>query len=166
MGVIRPSTSHLSTGEAEDEWTLRANCRGKPPGLFEFYERDSPACEGMNHQQRVEFNDTNFRLAEEICIECPVMLKCGEAADRDDKYWTVRGGLPPVGLVNDAKRYANVGRPVGARTRNPKTGKPVGDRECGRGHLVQGGGRCKECKRVNNKLRQRKVRTAEREASG
>lgn len=134
---------------SQERWEESANCKGKAFELFEYQEKDSPLTDGMKYKQRIEFNRVNFELASEICIECPVMFKCEEAATPTERYWTVRGGHPPGRFDEEARRYDNVGgRVIAAPT----------DRVCKRGHVVKGGGRCKDCKRANNTERQRRVR--------
>lgn len=151
---------------SEEGWEAKANCVGKAFELFEYQEKDSPLAVDMNHKQRMDFNDANFHMASEICIECPVMLKCGAEATRTEKYWTVRGGEIPGRHHEEVKRYANVGRPPGAKNKipkGPKWRKLTGvDRICQRGHTVVGGGRCPTCKRTNNTIRQREVRAKAR----
>ena len=153
-----------SAHDPDERWELRANCLGKAFELFEYQEKDSPLARGMSHSERMDFNDANFHMAEEICIECPVMFKCGAEASRVEKYWTVRGGEAPKRHAEEKQRYANVGRPPGAKNKippGPKWRKLTGvDRICQRGHTVVGGGRCPVCKRTKNTARQREVRKA------
>lgn len=155
--------------DREPAWQEQANCKGKAFELFEYQEKDSPLTEGMKYKQRIAFNRTNFQLAEEICIECPVMLICGSSATAEEKMWTVRGGEIPTRFEEEAKRYDNVGRPVGSRNKNyagrdagGQFRKEPGDRVCQRGHTVPGGGRCQTCKREGNTVRQRAYREAAR----
>jgi len=149
-----------------DNWMRKANCVGHPFELFEYQDNDSPLTVGMDFRERMEFNAANFKLAEEICIECPVMLRCPEEADLKDKYWTVRGGEPPDRLQAESKRFErpNNGRPVGSRNKEPRPQAAPGSRVCQNGHYQADGGRCKACKRDRNLINQR-VRRA-REASG
>jgi len=127
-----------------DQWQDKANCRDKTLELFEYTEKDSPLAKGMNFKKRMAFNEANFELAGEICIECPVMLDCKSNATDDEKFWTVRGGEVPARYLLDPERYANVGRPaVGTN------GAPA-DRICKNGHEVKGGGDCKECRAEAN----------------
>lgn len=133
---------HLSY-DRPDEWRDKANCRDKTLELFEYTEKDSPLAKGMNFKERMAFNVANFELAEEICIECPVMFDCKTSATEDEKFWTVRGGEPPARYLLDPERYANVGKPAERL--------PNGDRMCRRNHLVPGGGDCKQCKSEANK---------------
>jgi hypothetical protein len=128
-----------------DEWQDKANCRDKTLELFEYTEKDSPLAKGMNFKERMAFNEANFGLAEEICIECPVMFDCKSNATEDEKFWTVRGGEPPARYLLDPERYANVGRPAGGTN-----GVPA-DRVCVHGHHVKGGGDCKECRAEANR---------------
>lgn len=131
-----------------DHWSDKANCKGKAFELFEYQESDSPLAKDMNFKQRVEFNKANFDLAEEICIECPVFFQCKEDAAEEDKFWTVRGGEPPARFAGDPERYAKNGR------------KPFapGDRTCGNGHFVPGGGKCKTCHSERQRLYRDKAR--------
>lgn len=125
-------------------WQDQANCLDNTPELYAYQEVDSPLTAGMSFKERLEFNQTNFRLAEEICIECPVFLECGSSASDEEKFWTVRGGEPPARIHMDVNRYKNHGR--------PKLGTVVeGGRLCGREHFVPGGGDCKECRKENNR---------------
>lgn len=153
-----------SAYDPNERWELKANCLGKAFELFEYQEKDSPLARGMSHKERMAFNSDNFYMASEICIECPVMLKCRSEATRVEKYWTVRGGEAPARHIEELSRYANVGRPPGAKNKVsnlPKWRKATGvDRVCQRDHLVKGGGRCPVCKREQNTARQREVRKA------
>lgn len=133
-----------------ERWEEKANCKGMAFTLFEYAEKDSPACKDMDYMTRMAFNRTNFELAAEICIECPVMFKCIESATTDERAWTVRGGLIPTRFINEAHRYDNQGRPA-------KAGQ---DRICSRGHHVKGGGRCKDCKRIRDVAAQRDRRAS------
>jgi hypothetical protein len=151
---------------SEDRWEERANCKGKAFELFEYQEKDSPLTEGMNFKERIEFNKVNFELAGEICIECPVFFECEKNASPQERYWTVRGGEPPGRFDEESKRYDNVGRPPGAKNKQPRAVASPSDRVCQRGHVVKGGGRCKDCKRANNTARQRRVRREARERAG
>jgi hypothetical protein len=151
---------------SEDRWEDSANCKGKAFELFEYQEKDSPLTEGMNFKQRIEFNRVNFELAGEICIECPVYFKCEEAASPTERYWTVRGGNPPGRFDEESKRYDNVERPPGAKNKQARAVAAPTDRVCQRGHVVKGGGRCKDCKRANNTARQRRVRREARDKAG
>lgn len=125
-----------------DQWQDRANCRDKTLELFEYTEKDSPLAKGMNFKERMAFNEANFDLAGEICIECPVMFDCKTNATIDEKFWTVRGGEPPARYLLDPERYANVGKPAA---------QPGVDRVCKRGHDVPGGGDCKICRSEANR---------------
>lgn len=128
-----------------DQWQDKANCRGKTLELFEYTEKDSPLAKGMKFNERMAFNVANFELAEEICIECPVMFECKDAATEDEKFWTVRGGEVPSRYLLDPDRYANVGRSAGG------TNGVTQDRVCRNGHEVMGGGDCKQCRSEANK---------------
>lgn len=141
-----------------DHWSDQANCKGKAYELFEYQEKDSPLTEGMSFRERIEFNDANFFLAGEICIECPVMLTCLAEATSDEKYWTVRGGEVPGRFVAQMTAYKNKGRPIGSKNKLPAPKLEPGDRVCTHGHLVKNGGRCKECKRASNARRMRESR--------
>ena len=110
-----------------DHWADRANCKGKAFELFEFQEKDSPLAAGMSFRERQEFNLTNFEIAAEICIECPVFFECKEKSTAEDRHWTVRAGEPPT-------RF---------RAETPADG----GRYCQRGHWLPEGGRCTTCKR-------------------
>lgn len=143
-------------------WMEKANCQGMAHELFEYQEKDSPLCAGMKYTDRVNFNGANFQLAEEICIECPVMLICEEKATPEQRYWTVRGGNAPGRFDEESKRYENVGRPPGSKNKKPRAVAAPGDRVCKRDHVVKGGGRCKTCKHENNVIRQRRVRAEAR----
>jgi hypothetical protein len=151
---------------SEDRWEERANCKGKAFELFEYQDKDSPLTEGMKFKDRIDFNRTNFQLAEEICIECPVFFECEANASPTERYWTVRGGNPPGRFDEESKRYDNVGRPPGAKNKQARAVASPTDRVCQRGHVVKGGGRCKDCKRANNTARQRRVRREAREKAG
>lgn len=142
------------------EWEERANCKGKAFELFEYQEKDSPLTKDMKFKERLAFNYQNFELASEICIECPVMFECLNSATAEDRYWTVRGGEPPKRFDIEAEQLAKTGRPTGSKTVRP--GEP---RTCKRGHYLPNGGRCKDCKREQNTIRQREVRRAAREAA-
>lgn len=127
-----------------EQWQDKANCRGKALELFEYQEKDSPLAAGMSFKERLAFNQTNFQLAEEVCIECPVFFQCEQNATDEEKFWTVRGGNAPGRIEVDVQRYANQGR--------PKLGRVVdGGRMCGRDHFVPGGGDCGECRKENNR---------------
>lgn len=131
-----------------ERWEEQANCRGKAFELFEYQDTDSPLTQGMTYKARMEFNRVNYELASEICIECPVMVACGEAATPEERQWTVRGGQMPGRFQLEAKRYDHNGRP---RSKGD-------DRICQRGHHVKGGGRCPACKKATNeRARQRKL---------
>lgn len=149
--------------DREPAWEEKANCKGKAFELFEYQEKDSPLTDGMNFKERIEFNRVNFELAGEICIECPVMFECEKNASPTERYWTVRGGEPPGRFDEESKRYDNVGRKPGSKNRAVAS---MSDRVCQRGHVVKGGGRCKDCKRTNNTARQRRIRREAREQAG
>lgn len=127
-----------------EQWQDKANCRDKTLELFEYTEKDSPLAKGMNFKERMAFNQANFELAEQICIECPVFFECKDSATEDEKFWTVRGGEPPARYLLDPERYAKVGRPAGR-----KNGETA-DRMCKNGHEVKGGGDCKACRSESN----------------
>lgn len=124
-----------------DDWADEANCKGKAYELFEYQEKDSPLAAGMNFQERMELNATNFELAAEVCIECPVFFQCRESASADEKRWTVRGGEVPTRFTYEKNQ---------AVANQERTGKT---RRCQRNHVVEGGGRCKACKREAMKKR-------------
>lgn len=113
-----------------DHWADRANCAGKAYELFEYQEKDSPLARDMDFQERRAFNATNFELAAEICIECPVFIQCGESATVEDKQWTVRAGETPTRFAYEDKRNAG----------------PKVPRVCSKSHYVPNGGRCPACK--------------------
>lgn len=138
---------------SEGRWEEKANCRGKAPELFEYHSDDSPHTQGMKFKERLEYNETNYLIASEFCIECPVMFICGAEASDEERRWTVRGGEKPTQVNADAVRYAQVGRPAKG-----------GDRICQRGHRVKGGGRCKVCKQENGKLWLREYRARQKAA--
>lgn len=139
------STSHLSYTK-NNPWQERAKCAGMAPEIFEYVEKQSPVAKGMSNGARLDMNIANAQLAEEICIECPVFFECGKAANDEDRRWTTRQGEMPGRLVSDIEtRERNAGR-------DPKTGQRL-DRTCDRGHLVLGGGRCKQCKADARKAR-------------
>lgn len=117
----------------KDHWADQAQCKGKAFELFEYQEKDSPLAKGMTYRERLEFNTTNFELAAEICIECPVFFQCKEAATDEDRQWTVRGGEEPTRFQYER-----------AQGVLDSTGK---GRTCQRGHYLEFGGRCKLCKR-------------------
>lgn len=137
-----------------DDWADDANCKGKAYELFEYQEKDSPLAAGMNFQERMELNATNFELAAEICIECPVFFQCKEAASPDERRWTVRGGEVPTRFTYEKNQAL--------ATYNKGTGAT---RKCQRGHVVEGGGRCKVCKREAMKKR-RQNEKAQRQQDG
>jgi hypothetical protein len=147
----RTKNPYLYPDVSPDRWEEQANCKGKAFELFEYQDTDSPLTDGMNYRTRMEFNKVNYELASEICIECPVMLECGESASAQEKHWTVRGGLMPGRFEYESKRYDNNGRP---RSKGD-------DRICQRGHVVKGGGRCPVCKKATNE-RARARKAAER----
>lgn len=122
-----------------DHWADRANCKGKAFELFEYQDKDSPLAKGMSFRERIEFNTTNFELAAEICIECPVFFECKKAATDDDLTWTVRAGEIPTRFTYEKQLGEGYSGP----------GKP---RTCQRGHYLEGGGRCKVCKREAMRL--------------
>lgn len=146
-----------------DEWKKQANCVGKATELFEYQEKDSPLAVGMNFRERLALNETNFQLAEDICIECPVMFVCRDKADDDEKFWTVRGGAPPKRYDEEKVRYDFVGRKMGGKNAKPFKGAGK-DRYCHVNHLVPGGGPCLTCKKARTADWQRRNRKALREA--
>lgn len=124
-----------------DHWADKANCKGKAFELFEYQEKDSPLAAGMDFRERLEFNTTNFEMAAEICIECPVFFQCREAATEEDRRWTVRAGEEPTRFVNERVLGDDYKGPGKART-------------CQRGHFLEHGGRCNLCK--NAAMRKRR----------
>lgn len=136
-------------------WSDRANCRGKAFELFEYQDADSPLAAGMSTAERRAFNDTNFELAAEICIECPVFFECKESATEEDRVWTVRAGEPPA--RSDADEARSLAYFASAR-KDPEV--------CARGHAVPGGGRCKTCKREANRKNARVYRARQRAERG
>lgn len=153
----RPNSPFLSPDTiSEGPWQEQGNCVGKAPELFEYQEAKSPLAKGMSFQSRIEFNKTNFELAAEICIECPVMFTCLKEADEEDRKWTVRGGEPPTRFDLELMHFNNL-----AKGRN----KPGQDRFCQRNHFVKGGGRCQECNRQAKAESQRRRRAAAKAAA-
>jgi hypothetical protein len=133
-------------------WESRANCKGKPVELFEYQEKNSPLARDMSFAERLIFNDSNFKQAEEICIECPVFFECGATATEEDRTWTVRQGEMPGRFQAEAE--AAQGRPA--------KGAP---RVCQRGHYQPNGGTCNRCRYdSNNKRRKERRAQAAREA--
>jgi hypothetical protein len=122
--------------DREPAWQEQANCKGKAFELFEYQEKDSPLAKGMSYRERLEFNDANFELAAEICIECPVFLQCGENATEEDRQWTVRAGEAPLRFADEKE---GLGSPAA--------------RVCQAGHFLPDGGRCKMCKKEANRKR-------------
>lgn len=139
--------------DSRSDWADRANCKGKAFELFEYQEVDSPLAKDMKTKTRLQFNYTNFELAAEICIECPVFFECGEHATEDDKYWTVRQGEPPGRFTQEKEAYERKGKYKPSR----RDGE---DRICQRGHLVKGGGRCRECKKATNQRHRARLKAA------
>lgn len=134
--------------DSEDEyWESRANCGGAAYELFEYQDLDSPMTTGMDYRQRIAFNSMNFDRAIELCVECPVMLICGEKATDEEKYWTVRGGELPGRFHKEADKIGKLGRPKGGGG---------GPRICKRGHVAVG--QCVECKKILNANRKRRSR--------
>lgn len=123
-------------------WTEDANCVGKATEIFDYQDLESPLAEGLSRRERLEMNQANHTLAEEICIECPVFFQCKDAASEDDLFYTVRAGEKPGALVKEEARFG------------PQA------RVCKRGHDVPHGGRCVECRNHARRLR-RKASKAE-----
>lgn len=130
----------------DDHWADQANCQGLSSTIFEYQEKDSPLTKDMSFGERLAFNQKNFEEAAEICIECPVMFQCIAGATKDDKQWTVRGGEPPTRFAYEktSGQLTGVGR----------------ERVCVRGHHLEFGGRCKECKRIAMASRRAAARAA------
>ncbi len=126
--------------EPDHPWTHDAKCRGMAYELFEYQETSSPLAAGMNFKERLDFNQANHALAEEICIECPVFFQCLDAAGATDRRYTVRGGEKPRALEADEDAWADGKHISPARGIKLKT-------TCKFGHdRSQPGGRCRECR--------------------
>lgn len=69
-----------------------ALCLEEKPSLFEYDPLEWPGRTPEEWQLDIEY-------AMDVCIECPLMVRCGAEANAEDREWSVRGGLPP-------KRYA------------------------------------------------------------
>lgn len=111
----------MSYGKQPEDWREKAHCVLFPKQWFEVIERGSPRAGDLDNAELAELNRSNFRQAEEVCIECPVMFPCGDAASAEDKAYTVRGGEWPKGTQGPMCRQGK--------------------------HVKPGPGRCLECKK-------------------
>jgi len=147
-------TPYESSDPGDERWQESANCVGKTHELFEYQEEDSPSALGLSFGQRIEMNKTNFELASEVCIECPVMLTCLSSSTEDERTWTVRGGEIPLRFLSELKTYEQIQAYQFAVRAGPL---------CQRGHpMPPDGGRCKTCKRERQTEWQRNQRARKR----
>lgn len=78
-----------------ETWRDRALCATFDWTLFQVIELDSPIAYGLTPAQVWSYNQRNHEIARDICMDCPVMVACREAATGQDLDWTVRGGEGP-----------------------------------------------------------------------
>lgn len=113
-------------------WQDSAACRGEPYQYFDYQESSTPLTEGMDFNERFEFNAANLDKGVDICMGCPVFITCGEEAECEDEKWTVRAGKYPMAFTSEKSRLE------------------AGDsaKMCRKGHVKDGPGRCLQCKVV------------------
>jgi len=70
-------------------WVRAAACALEDPEYFEYEP---------GRDEEVEDALARYELAKEICLGCPVLTECHDAASQADRTWTTRGGLMPLAL--------------------------------------------------------------------
>lgn len=137
-------------------WHEDANCMGEDPDLFMLSDAESPDFLEFTGRHKPSgknvlwnFNDHKVKTAQDICLECPVMMRCQEESTDSDLEFTVRGGLRPL------LHTVPAGRPKKNAPPNPDTNDLWrGGKECIRGHsgewrYSRSRWTCKGCERLS-----------------
>lgn len=127
-------------------WRSQANCIGRAE-LFVISDKHSRNATGLDADELHELNRSNFEKAEEVCLECPVFVQCGESIPMNDpiRQWTFVAGEPPNTQTDyNQPRLILRARNVITRSATPplEHGEP---RLCKRGHASTVGDRCLFC---------------------
>jgi len=86
---LLPPEEESEVDEYNLKWVMNSACKGMDPEFFE-YEPD--------RDERLADAVARYELAKEVCIKCPTSVDCLDSANEDDRLWTTRGGLMPLGL--------------------------------------------------------------------
>lgn len=125
---------------SDDPWEPRVKC-AENPELFEMsWWPDIPDYHKVDHWSPDRLPDTNhefvdwvnmekrkFEKAEELCLECPVFVQCGQTSNKNDRAWTVRAGAWPRLYVQAEKAPAHV---CGIESHKPANGEGFTTAHC------------------------------------
>lgn len=75
------------------KWTDDASCNSLSPKLFELADE-------ADTDEQHELIAQGLR----VCVGCPVRAACLADSNEEDRYWSTRGGQPPGGLFEGAKK--------------------------------------------------------------
>ena len=129
-------------------WQDLAACNNVAPVIFEIIDEDHPSGVGLSHNEKVALTNDNFEVAEELCLNCPVMDACWADATQDDREWSYRAGRYPSRFTGKMR-----GRPKGSHAPGYVT-----EKRCNRGHVrLATEPKCNVCANISKKERKIKA---------